>query len=59
MMPINTEKAINQLSKEGLVKNISISVFKKNRYIEDFEKLNESDLFHIFSDLIYPGFPKN
>ena len=48
MMPINTEKAINKLSKEGLIKDISISVFKENKYIEDFEKFNKGALFHIF-----------
>ena len=49
MMPINTEKAIKMLSKEGLIKDISISVFKENKYIEDFEKFNKGELFHIFS----------
>jgi len=45
----NTLEIIKKLSDEGLIKEISISVFKNNQKIKDFNKFDSNKNFHIFS----------
>tara|TARA_B110000438_G_scaffold210840_1_gene202874 strand:+ start:5808 stop:6827 length:1020 start_codon:yes stop_codon:yes gene_type:complete len=45
----NTLEVMKKLSDEGLIKDISISVFKNNQIINDFNKFDNKKHFHIFS----------
>ena len=49
MVPINTENVIKELTKKGFIKDLSISVFSKNKFIKEFEKIGETSSFYIFS----------
>lgn len=44
-----TDSAIQKLRKEGLLKKISLSVYKKNKKIKFFEKFENNKYFFIFS----------
>ncbi|MAU24926.1 MAG: hypothetical protein CL706_05890 [Chloroflexi bacterium] len=44
-----TDTAVNKLKKEGLVRDISLSVFKKNKKINAFNKYENNNSFYIFS----------
>ncbi|NCG35581.1 MAG: serine hydrolase [Dehalococcoidales bacterium] len=48
-MEENTLGIIKKLSDEGLIKEISISVFKNNQKIKEFNKFDNNKNFHIFS----------
>ena len=48
-MEENTLGIIKKLSDEGVKKEISISVFKNNQKIKDFNKFDSNKNFHIFS----------
>jgi|TARA_B100001094_G_scaffold72978_1_gene69263 CubicO group peptidase (beta-lactamase class C family) len=44
-----TDTAVKKLKKEGLIKDISLSVFKKNKKINAFNKYENNNSFYIFS----------
>lgn len=44
-----TDTAVKKLKKEGLIRDISLSVFKKNKKINAFNKYENNNSFYIFS----------
>ncbi|OUW96481.1 MAG: hypothetical protein CBD90_00975 [Chloroflexi bacterium TMED230] len=44
-----TDTAVKKLKKEGLIRDISLSVFKKNKKIDAFNKYENNNSFYIFS----------
>jgi len=48
-MVLFTEEAIKKLNNEGLLSKFSISVYKENKKIKNFDKFQNNNLFYIFS----------
>tara|TARA_Y100001970_G_scaffold48622_1_gene61657 strand:+ start:3843 stop:4865 length:1023 start_codon:yes stop_codon:yes gene_type:complete len=44
-----TDSAVEKLKKEGLLKNFSLSVYEKNKKINEFKKFENNNSFFIFS----------